>query len=113
MEQRTLGHCCPEGTDFGIPTDHRDQVDDSLTSIIFCWLQNGSVNVNPDASSSVLRAFDEFQGSKALVCVLHCCSFQLLGTSNPCSPDTLSVASVRDCAHTFNQRSGGDRTCRH
>jgi len=71
MEQRTLGYCCPEGTDFGIPTDHRDQVVGSLTSFIFGGFQDDAVYVNPYARSSVLRAFDDFQRSKALVCVLH------------------------------------------
>src|SRR6266478_1836126 len=71
MEQRTLGHCCPEGTDFAIPADHRDQVGRSLTSFIFCGFQDEAVKVNPDASSSVLRAFGEFQRSKALMCVLQ------------------------------------------
>jgi len=84
MEQRTLGHCGPRGTDFGIPTDHRDQVGGSLTSFIFCDFQDDAVNVNPDASISVLRAFDEFQCSKALVCVVHFHFLQPIDESNSC-----------------------------
>jgi len=50
----------------------------SLTSFIFCGFQDDAVNVNPDASSSVFRAFGEFQRSKALVCVLHFRFLQLI-----------------------------------
>jgi len=36
LEQRTLGHCCPEGTDFGIPTDHLMNSSVPKRSCAFC-----------------------------------------------------------------------------
>jgi hypothetical protein len=71
LEQGSLGDRRPEGTDLGVSRDHRNQVGSDWASFIFCWFQNGAVNVNPNAGRRVFHAFCKFQRSKALVCVLH------------------------------------------
>jgi hypothetical protein len=75
LEHSCLGHCRPNGADFGISTNHRDQVSACLASLILRRFENGSVNMNANAGGGVLHAFRELEHSKALVCVLHFGSF--------------------------------------
>jgi hypothetical protein len=42
-----------------------------LNLFILWWPENGSVDVNPNSGRRVLHALDEFQRSKALMCVLQ------------------------------------------
>src|SRR6266568_3267014 len=71
LEQSSLDYCRPQGADFRITSDHRNQVGAEWASIIPSWFQSGSVNVNPNAGRRVFHALGELQRSKALVCVLH------------------------------------------